>query len=368
MGAEVNTAVESAATGHPARRTGVAVVGLGMAAKPHALALKDLAAIVDMRAVYSRNPVERERFAAAYGFPAAGSVEEIAADPGVAIVMLLTPPNARADLVRLFAGAGKHILMEKPVERTTVVAERIVTDCEAAGVSLGIVLQQRFREEVIAARQLLAGGRPGRLAAIRVAVPWWREQSYYDVPGRGSFARDGGGVLISQAIHTLDLMLLLAGPVADVQAIAGTSILHRMESEDFVAAGLRFANGAWGSLVATTAAFPGEPESIVLDCEHASLRLDVGTLTVRWRGGRTETEGGPAASGGGADPMAFSHRWQRALISDFVSSVRDGRPPAVTARQALPAHRLIDALLRSAALKQAVAVAQEHKADVHHAA
>ncbi len=182
---------------------------------------------------------------------------------------------------------------------------------------------------------------------MRASVPWWREQAYYDEPGRGTYERDGGGVLISQAIHTLDLMLSLTGPVAQVQAVAATTRFHEMESEDFVAGGMRFASGAPGSVMATTASFPGEAESITLDCEKASAHLQSGTLTLSWRDGRVESFGETGGTGGGADPMAFPHGWHRDLIAGFAAAVREGRDPVPSGREALDVHRLIDALMRS---------------------
>lgn len=167
-------------------------------------------------------------------------------------------------------------------------------------------------------------------------MPWWRAQSYYDEPGRGTLARDGGGVLISQAIHTIDLALSLTGPVARVQAMAATTRFHRMETEDYVSAGLRFKNGAVGSLVASTASFPGAAESILLHFDNASLRLASGLLHLDWRDGRQETFGGAAAgTGGGADPMAFTHEWHKGVFDDFADAISSGRPPVVTGEAAL---------------------------------
>jgi UDP-N-acetyl-2-amino-2-deoxyglucuronate dehydrogenase len=160
-------------------------------------------------------------------------------------------------------------------------------------------------------------------------------------------ARDGGGVLISQAIHSLDLMLSLTGPVTSVAAIAGTSKLHRMETEDTVGAGLRFANGAIGGLFASTAAYPGAGEFMTLSGTKASATITAGNLSIHWHDGRKEHIEGEAKSGGGADPMAFSHEAHMALIQDFLHAIRDDRHPAITGHAALNAHRLIDALLRS---------------------
>lgn len=337
---------------------GIGVVGTGMAAKPHALALKDLGDRIDVRGVFSRNADKRTAFCAEYGFAEAASIDQLADDPDISAVILITPPNQRAELVERFASAGKHILMEKPVERTTQAAEQIVRTCEDAGISLGIVFQHRFRKASQALAQLVHSGELGVIHLARASVPWWRDQSYYDEPGRGTYARDGGGVLISQAIHTLDLMLSITGPVAEVRAVAGTTPFHTMESEDFVAGGLRFTNDAMGSVMATVSAFPGEAESITLDCEHGAAHLQSGTLTVHWRDGRTETHGETAdGTGGGADPMAFPFDWHRDLIADFLDAIDAGRDPGVTGRQALNVHYLIDALLESSRAGKAIHVA-----------
>jgi predicted dehydrogenase len=330
-----------------------------MAARPHALALAEIGDRAEVRAIWSPTSERRALVAAEFGFPEAGGPAVIAADPDIDAVLILTPPNARAELVRTFARSGKHILMEKPVERTTPAAETIVAECAAAGVTLGVVFQQRFRDGARMLSALLATGALGAVGAVRVSIPWWRPQSYYDEPGRGTLARDGGGVLLSQAIHALDLLISLAGPVAEVQALAATTRLHRMETEDFAAAALSFASGVPGSLVASTAAFPGASDEISLDCERASASLASGVLTIRWRDGRVERHGEETGTGGGADPMAFSHASHKALILDFIEAITSGRQPAITGREALRVHRLIDALLASSAAKRVVSVVEE---------
>lgn len=239
--------------------------------------------------------------------------------------------------------------MEKPVARNTQEADGLVALCREAGVTLGIIFQHRMRAASQKARELVDGGTLGALGLCEISVPWWRAQSYYDEPGRGTLARDGGGVLISQAIHTIDLALSLTGPVARVQAMAATTRFHRMETEDYVSAGLRFKNGAVGSLVASTASFPGAAESILLHFDNASLRLASGLLHLDWRDGRQETFGGAAAgTGGGADPMAFTHEWHQGVFDDFADAISSGRPPVVTGEAALLSHRLIDAIINSA--------------------
>ena len=146
--------------------------------------------------------------------------------------MILTPPNTHLDLVRQAAAAGKHILLEKPLEISIERAEALVAAAEEAGVTLGVVLQHRFRPASRALGAMLAEGRLGEIVSALGPRPNWRPQSYYDQPGRGTKARDGGGVLLTQAIHTLDLMISLAGLPVEVTAYAATSAVHRMETED----------------------------------------------------------------------------------------------------------------------------------------
>jgi UDP-N-acetyl-2-amino-2-deoxyglucuronate dehydrogenase len=331
------------------KRFGLGVVGAGMGAKPHALALQALAGSIEVRGVYRRNRAELDSFCDTYGFPVAESYEALLADPQIEAILILTTPNAREELVAKAAQAGKHVLMEKPVERTLAAAERIVATCDAAGVKLGIIFQHRFRRASRYLAEAVAENRYGRLEAVHLVVPWWRPQTgYYDQPGRGTLAQDGGGVLITQAIHSLDLMLSLCGEVEAVTAMAKTTRFHQMETEDFVSAGLEFSNGAVGAVMATTASFPGGPESLTLNFAQATATLTAGNLTIRTIDGETITEGEASQGGGGADPMAFPFDWHAAQIAEFADAVRAGRDPVSNGHTALLVHRLIEAMMVSA--------------------
>lgn len=343
----------------------VALVGLGMVAGTHVRAIADSDGL-ELVALHARDGTKARAFAAKVAARRDGvaprvhdGLEALASDPDIDFVILCTPPNARADIVEVLVDAGKPILMEKPVERDLGAAEAIVERCERAGVPLGIVLQHRLRPVVAHLRRALAEGVLGELAVLEMAVPWWRPQAYYDEPGRGSYARDGGGVLINQAIHSIDLTLSLVGPVARVQAMARTSALHAMEAEDHVSAGLEFANGAIGSLVASTANFPGGPESVTLHGTEGSALLRAGRLEIRTRDGEVQALGEEGDTGGGADPMAFTHAWHRSVIEDFAVSLGERRAPAISGRDALAAHRLIDAITRSSTSGTIVEVATE---------
>lgn len=331
----------------PDSKFGLAIIGLGMASKPHREALAQLADTIKVTGVHNRSRDKAVQMAAMSGYRVFDSIEEIALDPATDAVIVLTPPNQRREIIALLAGAGKHVLTEKPVERTLSAAREIVTICERADVRLGVVFQHRMRAGARRLTRLVADGALGDLALVRAEIPWWRPQSYYDVPGRGSYERDGGGVLISQAIHALDLMLSLTGPAESVQAFSATTKLHAMESEDFAAAGVRFASGAVGSIVATTATFPGGTESLVLDGTLGTATLKGGQLNVSWHDGRNEELAETSGSGGGADPMAFPCDWHRDLIADFAHAIRTGGEPLVTGRAALNVHALIEAMAAS---------------------
>ena len=335
-------------------RLGLAVIGVGMAAKPHALALNDLRDHIEVRGVYARSTHAVSTFCDTYNFPQANDLEALASDPSVEAALLITPPDARTDLVALFAGYNKHILSEKPLERTADAAQFIVDTCVKADVLLGVVFQHRFRAASEALTKLIAEQTLGEIRIVRAEVPWWRDQSYYDELGRGSYARDGGGVLISQAIHTLDLMLSLTGPVSSVQAICATTPFHQMEAEDFAAGGMIFESGAVGSIFASTASFPGDTESLTFECDKASVLLKSGVLTVNWRDGRVDTIGEEASTGGGADPMAFPYDWHKSLLTDFAQSIKDRRAPRVTGAQAMSVHALISAIVASSQTGQRV--------------
>jgi UDP-N-acetyl-2-amino-2-deoxyglucuronate dehydrogenase len=341
----------------PKRR--IAVIGLGMAVTPHARSLVDLADRVEVAHAFSRSAERRRAFAERFAFPLSDDLARIAEDPSVDAVMILTPPASHLELVERFAAAGKHVLLEKPLEVSTARATALLETAEAAGVRLGVVFQFRFREASVALRTRLEEGALGELAAANVICPWWRPQSYYDEPGRGTLARDGGGVLITQAIHTLDLMLSLTGPVAEVAALCGKTRVHQMETEDFAGAGLRFANGALGSLFATTAEYPGFPERIELIGTAATAVLAAGVATLHHRNGAVERIGEEQGTGGGADPMAFPHDAHRALLSDFLDALDQDRDPQASGREALKVHRFIDALLRASAEGRTVAVASD---------
>jgi predicted dehydrogenase len=341
------------------KRHRLAIVGLGMAVTPHAKSLLDLAERAEVVHAFAPSEKRRQAFAQNFPFPLADNLDAVLADRSIDAVLILAPPNTHLELTRKAAAAGKHVLLEKPLEITTERGLELVRACRAAGVTLGVVLQHRFRPPAAKLREVLAAGELGSILGASASIKLWRPQSYYDEPGRGTKTRDGGGVLLTQGIHTLDLLLSLAGAAAETMSYVTTTPVHRMETEDFAAAAVKYRSGAFGVVEATTAAFPGYPERIDIMGERGCATIAGTALRIALTDGRaTEIAADDTAGGTGANPMDFPHDYHRALIADFLDALDQNRDPMVTGEEALKVHFLIDAILEGGRSGKAVAVRQ----------
>jgi predicted dehydrogenase len=330
---------------------GIGIVGLGMAVAPHMLGIRDLEAAGRVRLVggFSPSAPRRDAFATKWDAPVFDSLAALLASPGLDLVIVLTPPGTHLAVAEEAAAAGKHLLVEKPLELTRARAESLVAMAERAGVTLGVVFQHRFRPGALRLRAAIAGGELGTLLSCSASIRWWRDTAYFAQAGRGTKARDGGGVLLTQAIHTLDLLLHLAGPVEGVAGLVRTSPLRAIDTEDIAAAALRFASGAIGALDATTVADPGFPERIEIAGTGGAAALVAERLELHIKGKPPEVLDGGLAGGGGADPMAFDHGPHRAMIAEMIDAIEGGRPPMNAGVTGLPVLRLIEAVLESSA-------------------
>ena len=329
-------------------RLAIGIIGLGPGAEPHAKSLHDLADRVEVRAAASRTEATCRAFTGRFGFPATTDIDAVIADPSIAAMLVLTPPSAHAEIAERCFAAGKHVLVEKPLELTAARGAQLVAAGRAAGRRLGVVLQHRFRPGSLRLRAALEAGTLGQVVGASMTVPWWRPQRYYDEPGRGTMARDGGGVLLTQAIHTLDLFRSLVGVSSVEAAQAATTAAHRMETEDYAAALVRLGNGAPGTILATTAAYPGFPERIEIWGTAGSASLIGGALRISGMDGSEDHVAAEGGTGGGANMMDFPNDAHRAVLADFLDAVETGRDPAVTGEDALASQRLVDAILASA--------------------
>lgn len=332
------------------------LIGVGMVADMHADAIKATEGRIKLAAVYARRTESANAFASKHGIETVWNEWDDSARPnGIDFAILTTPPDARLQ----FAGLAQHgipLLAEKPLARNLNEARQLVAAFNERKVPLGIVLQHRMRSAAEILSTHIANDHLGKIASAELRVPWWRDQSYYDAPGRGDYARDGGGVLMTQAIHSLDLLLQFCGPVESVQAMTATTSLHELEAEDFAGAVLQFRSGAIGSVMASVTHYPGDAEEIILNGTKGSAKLASDHLRIALHSGEIQDFGAAAATGGGADPMAFSHAWHQAVIEDFADAVRDNRPPLITGQSALAVHALIEAIEKSANTGRRVSV------------
>lgn len=329
-------------------RLTLGIIGLGPASEPHAKCLLELANRVDMRAAASRSENRARAFADRFGFPVTTDIDAVIADPAIQAILVLTPPSSHLQVAERCFAAGKHVLVEKPLETALDRAEQLVACGRASGRRLGVVLQHRFRPGSLRLRAVLDAGTLGDIQAAWMTVPWWRPQAYYDEPGRGTLARDGGGVLLTQAIHTLDLFRSLVGVSAVVAAQATTTSVHCMETEDYATALVRLGNGAPGTIAATTAAFPGGPERIEIIGAHGTATLHGGALRIALQDGTGEFLAAEGPTGSGANIMDFPIDAHRALLTDFIDAIGADRDPAVPGEDALASQRLIADILAKA--------------------
>jgi len=329
------------------RRIGVGIVGLGNAVKPHAAALRALADRATVVGGWSPSASRRAQFAATHALPVVDSLDALLADPKVEALFVLTPPRTHTEIALAAARAGKDVLLEKPIDVDHARSKALVEAIEGMGRVFGVVFQHRFREGAIALREALREGRLGELLAVSASIRWWRSAEYFAELGRGTIARDGGGVLLTQAIHTLDLMLDLAGPPQRVSALVRTSPLRAIDTEDIACATVEYRSGAVGVIDATSVAFPGYPERVEIAGTRGSAVLAAERLELNLQGAPARVIDGGSAGGGGADPMAFSPDAHRRLIADFLDAVGARRQPRASARSALVIHALIDAMLES---------------------
>mgnify|MGYP001604998623 CR=1 FL=1 len=280
------------------------------------------------------------------------------AHPGMEAVTVGTPSGAHMDPVIAAMKAGKHVICEKPLEITLEKCDRMIAEAKKAGVVLSVVFPSRFQPGVREMKRAIDAGRFGRLTSCDAIVKWYRTQAYYDSGAwRGTWGLDGGGALMNQSVHTVDLLLHLAGDVKELVAFAGCLAHQRIEVEDEAVASLRFKSGSLGFLEGSACASPGMSRYLHISGEKGTAYL-MDELVTDWKfaepkkGDETMVERfGPKvkkAGPGAEDPRAISYLPHMRQFEDVCSAIRTGREPLVTAASARKATELILAIYESA--------------------
>lgn len=315
---------------------GVAILGTGVVAEFHRHAIEANSAKLIAVGHYNSNKFAamKERF----GVPCL-TFEELLEHPDVEALCICTPSGQHAEQTIRAAKAGKHVLVEKPMALSLEDAEAMIQSCDKAGVRLGVVLQRRAEPLFQNVKAAINASDLGELTLAAVTMPYLRSQSYYNqAPWRGTWAQDGGGVLMNQGIHLLDLLLWWLGDAVDVTAYAAT-LQRDIEVEDTLVATLRFAGGALATFTATTTAAPGFPHRLGLYGSGGGIQI-VGEQVHAWKLAQPETAKvrpiSPTSDeepGAGGDPRALKTSGHINVFKDFMEAIRDNRSPSIDGSQ-----------------------------------
>ncbi|MDO5552841.1 MAG: Gfo/Idh/MocA family oxidoreductase [Planctomycetia bacterium] len=344
---------------------GFGIIGCGMIANFHAKAIQEAGG--RLVACFDMVPASADRIATEYGCRAYHSLSDFLADKDVEIVTIGTPSGAHADPAIAAAEAGKNVIVEKPLEITPQRCDRIISACEKAGVTLSTIFPSRFHQSSVQLKSAVEKGRFGKLTLGDSIVKWFRTQEYYDSgKWRGTWELDGGGALMNQAIHSVDLLLWLMGPVAEVSAMTGLLAHERIEVEDVAIATLRFKSGAFGTLEATTAAWPGYLKRIELHGSTGSAVIEEEDI-VKWDFAVADPEddairatmaGRMSGGGGAADPAAIGHHAHAKQFADVMAAITERRKPQIDGYEGRRSVEVICAVYESAKTGKIVSLNQ----------
>lgn len=326
----------------------VGLIGTGAIAHKHGDSYREIG--YELVACSNRSREKGQAFADKYSCEFEANVSTLCGRPDIDYVDVCTFPDSHVEICRIAAGHGKHVVLQKPMALTLDECRTMIDVCRHAGVGLGVVSQHRFDECSIFLRKAIDEGRLGRLLQVDGYVKWHRPQAYYDRPGKGTWAVEGGGALINQGIHTADVMQYLAGPVRRVFAHWQLGATHDMEAEDLVNAVLVYEGGAGGVLQASTATQPGYPERIEIHGSKGTAVITGDQLTA-WDVEGDRGDDAPLAAGvdsGAADPMAISIENLKRQFLDFGDAVSTGRDPLVSGAEGLAALRFVLGVYASA--------------------
>lgn len=352
---------DSSSSRHSPSGTGqfhVGLIGGGNISETHARAAREIPG-VEIAAVYGANREKLARFAREHGATPYDNLVAFLNHRPMDLVIIGSPSGLHAEDGIAAARRGLHVLTEKPIDITTARADALIVAADEASVKLGVLFQDRTKPHIRQLKHWLAQGLLGKPLFVDARVKWYRPPEYYsNSRWRGTFALDGGGALINQGIHTVDLLLYLLGDVVRVRARTAT-LLHRIEAEDTAVAILEFADGALGTLHATTAAYPGYPRRVEITGEEGTVVLEHDRIV------SADLRNSAASAMVSADLAALANslpdqnasatsaavsdfRGHRALLEDFLQAIQQNRAPLCDGRESRRSLALVERIYRSA--------------------
>jgi UDP-N-acetyl-2-amino-2-deoxyglucuronate dehydrogenase len=341
---------------------GFAIIGTGMIAEVHAQAIRETPE-ARLVAVWTRDNGKAQAFAEQFGVRAAPSLEALVADPEVRAVTIATPSGAHADTAVPFLEAGKAVLCEKPLEVNLPAVDRILDAEKRGGGVLAGIFQMRLGRGARLLKEAVEAGRFGRLTLCSAYIKWWRSPEYYATSSwKGTYKLDGGGALINQGIHAVDLLQWIAGLPAEVSAFTGRLAHPNIEAEDTVAAMLRYAHGGLGVIEASSSSWPGSDLRIEIMGSRGTAVL-VNDRIARWEFAeplptdetlRASFADGATMAVGSGDPRGMSWAEHRVQIGDLARALQEGRAPMIPGAEARRAVALVMGVYESARTGQIV--------------
>ena len=342
--------------------TGFGIVGCGLISDFHAKAIADVED-AELVACFDMVPASADRLAASTGCKAYYDLDEMLADPAVDVVTIGSPSGAHMEPAVAAAKAGKHVIVEKPLEITLDRCDAIIEACEKAGVVLSSIFPSRFHDSSIKMKAAIAAGRFGQLTVGDAFVKWYRTQEYYDGGAwRGTWELDGGGALMNQAIHSVDILIWLMGPVVEIRAQTALLAHERIAVEDTAMATLRFANGALGIIEASTAVYPGYLKRIEIHGTAGSAMMEEEDI-VKWDFAEEAPEDAAiknkmsqqvSGAGGAADPAAIGHHGHAHQFADVLQGIKTGTKPQIDGPEGRRSVEVILAIYKAAETGQTV--------------
>ena len=332
------------------------IIGTGAIARKHAQAYRNVG--YGVVACAGLDPARGQKFGDQYGCEVFQHWQDVCRHPEVELVDVCTFPDFRLEPVELCAREGKHVQVEKPMATNLGAAGAMLEAARESNIRLGVVSQHRFDDSIQFLKRAILAGRLGRILEADAYVKWYRTQEYYGRLMKGSWQTEGGGALINQAIHQVDLLLWLAGPIQNVYGQWQIAAIHKMESEDIVNAVVRYASGATGVIQAATAFEPGYPEQLEIHGTGGTAIITGDRLTT-WDVRHDAGEEPPlsrAPASGASDPLAISLAPFERQFLDFGEAIRCRRPPLVTGEEGLRALQVVDAIYRSCREERSVAL------------
>lgn len=325
----------------------IGIIGCGNISDTHAEAIIN-SEKGSLTAAHSRTAAKLDAFCDKHGIEGSTSYEDFLVTPNLDAVSICTPSGTHLDYGKKAAEAGKHVIVEKPIEVTVKRGKELIESCKENGVQLAVIYQNRFSDEALKMKKMLDDGKIGPPVLASASVRWFRTQEYYSNSSwRGTLALDGGGAVINQSIHTIDLLYWFAGEVESVAALKG-AFTHDIEAEDTAVASLKFKNGAIGVFEGSTSVVPAQKRRIEINGSKGTALLEGDSFSKLMKG-HDQKDGDTGEAAGADSPLAgmtaINHQRQFDQILDALAG---GGQPVVSGEESLQSLAIVEAIYTSA--------------------